>query len=41
MPRSQPNGISGAELVDNHLNRSANYLWQMWQRMESQSNKVQ
>jgi hypothetical protein len=37
---NKPNSISGADLVDNHLNRSADYFWHMWQRMESQKSNV-
>jgi microsomal dipeptidase-like Zn-dependent dipeptidase len=36
-----PLGVSGAELVDNHLNRSANYFWQMWQLIEARKGNVQ
>lgn len=33
---SQPNGISGVQLVDQHFNRSADHFWHMWQRIEAQ-----
>jgi microsomal dipeptidase-like Zn-dependent dipeptidase len=33
--------VSGSELVDHHLNRSANYFWQMWERIESRKGTVQ
>lgn len=36
-----PLGVSGAELVDNHLNRSANYFWQMWVLAEARKGNVQ
>jgi hypothetical protein len=36
-----PLGVSGAELVDNHLNRNANYFWQMWLKAEAQKGNVQ
>jgi microsomal dipeptidase-like Zn-dependent dipeptidase len=36
-----PLGVNGAELVDNHLNRSANYFWQMWVLAEARKGNVQ
>lgn len=36
-----PLGVNGAELVDSHLNRSANYFWQMWQLIEARKGNVQ
>jgi Membrane dipeptidase (Peptidase family M19) len=36
-----PLGVSGAELVDNHLNRSANYFWHMWEIIEARKGSVQ
>ncbi len=36
-----PLGVSGEDLVDNHLNRGANYLWQMWQLIEARKTSVQ
>ena len=36
-----PLGIPGSELVDNQLNRSANYFWQMWQLIEARKGSVQ
>ena len=33
-------GISGAALVDDHLFRSADYFWRMWQRIEAQAKNV-
>jgi len=36
-----PLGVAGAELVDSHLNRSANYFWQMWDRIEARKGGVQ
>jgi hypothetical protein len=37
---SVPLGVSGAELVDSHLFRSANYFWQMWERIEARKVNV-
>jgi hypothetical protein len=34
-------GMTGSELVDHHLNRSANYFWQMWRRIEARKGSVQ
>jgi hypothetical protein len=36
-----PLGVAGSELVDSHLNRSANYFWQMWERIEARKSGVQ
>ena len=36
-----PLGVSGEELVNNHLNRSANYFWQMWVLAEARKGSVQ
>ncbi|MEO8089650.1 MAG: membrane dipeptidase [Gemmatimonadales bacterium] len=36
-----PLGVSGEELVSNHLNRSANYFWQMWLQAEARKGSVQ
>ncbi len=36
-----PKGVAGADLVDNHLNRSANYFWQMWVQIEARKSSVQ
>lgn len=36
-----PLGVSGAELVDSHLNRNANYFWQMWVQAEARKGSVQ
>ncbi len=36
-----PLGVTGSDLVDNHLFRSANYFWQMWQRIEARKVTVQ
>ncbi len=33
-------GMSGPDLVDNHLMRSADYFWRMWQRIETQRSNV-
>jgi hypothetical protein len=33
-------GMTGADLVDNHLLRSADYFWRMWQKIEAQKVKV-
>lgn len=30
-----PLGVTGDDLVNNHLFRSANYFWQMWERIEA------
>jgi hypothetical protein len=38
--RSTP-GMTGSEVVDHHLNRNANYFWQMWQRIEARRTSVQ
>jgi microsomal dipeptidase-like Zn-dependent dipeptidase len=38
---SGPQAITGSELVDNQLNRSANYFWQMWERIETRKGNVQ
>jgi microsomal dipeptidase-like Zn-dependent dipeptidase len=39
-----PNGIAlgvpGPDLVDNHLNRSADYLWRMWEKIEARKGAV-
>ncbi len=35
-----PTGITGADLVDQHLFRSADYFWHMWERCEAQSANV-
>jgi hypothetical protein len=35
-----PVGIAGSELVDDHLFRSANYFWQMWERIETRKGDV-
>ena len=32
--------MSGADLVDNHLMKSANYFWHTWQKIEAQKSKV-
>jgi len=37
----QPSGVTGAQVVDNELNRSADHFWHTWQRMEAQRLKVQ
>ena len=36
-----PLGVSGEDLVDNHLNRSANYFWQMWVLIDARKSSVQ
>jgi hypothetical protein len=33
-------GMTGADLVDNHLMRSADAFWHMWQKIEAQKSKV-
>jgi len=33
-------GFNGADLVDNHLMRSADYFWHMWQKIEAQKVRV-
>ena len=33
-------GMTGADLVDNHLMRSADYFWHMWQKIEAQKVNV-
>jgi len=33
-------GMSGADLVDNHLMHSADYFWRMWQKIEAQKVNV-
>jgi hypothetical protein len=40
-PGGVPLGVVGSELVDDHLNRSANYFWQMWERIEARKGNVQ
>ena len=35
-----PLGVTGADLVDNHLNRSANYFWHMWELIEARKGNV-
>ena len=35
-----PPGFSGNELVSHHLFRSANYFWQMWERIEARKVNV-
>jgi hypothetical protein len=40
-PGGVPLGVNGAELVDNHLNASANYFWQMWVQIEARKGNVQ
>jgi microsomal dipeptidase-like Zn-dependent dipeptidase len=37
---SVPLGVVGAELVDSHLFRSANYFWQMWERIEARKASI-
>lgn len=39
-PSGRPYGVTGADLVDNHLQRSADYFWRMWERCETQKSKV-
>ena len=34
-------GVAGGDLVDKHLFRSANYFWEMWQRVEAKKGGVQ
>jgi hypothetical protein len=34
-------GMTGSDLVNHHLNRNANYFWQMWQRIEARKGSVQ
>ena len=34
------NGVTGADLVDNHMMRSADYFWHMWERCEAQKVNV-
>lgn len=36
-----PLGVDGKELVNHHLFRSANYFWEMWQRIEARKGAVQ
>jgi microsomal dipeptidase-like Zn-dependent dipeptidase len=36
-----PLGVVGAELVDHHLMRSADYFWRMWERIEARKVNVQ
>jgi hypothetical protein len=33
--------MNGKDLVDNHLMRSADYFWRMWQKIEAQRLQVQ
>jgi microsomal dipeptidase-like Zn-dependent dipeptidase len=33
-------GVAGDELVSHHLFRSANYFWQMWERIEARKSNV-
>lgn len=35
-----PRGVTGPELVDKHLFRSADYFWHMWERIEAQKANV-
>jgi microsomal dipeptidase-like Zn-dependent dipeptidase len=35
-----PLGVAGDELVSHHLFRSANYFWQMWERIEARKTSV-
>jgi hypothetical protein len=35
-----PRGITGPALVDQHLFRSANYFWQMWEQIEARKGGV-
>ncbi len=35
------NSFTGADLVDNHLLRNANYFWHMWERIEAKKVNVQ
>jgi hypothetical protein len=35
-----PLGVDGKELVAHHLFRSANYFWQMWERIEARKANV-
>ena len=34
-PNGQQYGTSGADLVDNHVQRSADYFWHMWEQCEA------
>ena len=36
----QPYGVTGAVLVDNHMQRSADYFWHMWEQCEAQKVNV-
>ena len=40
-PAGVTTGLPGSELVDKHLNRSANYFWLMWQRIDAKKGSVQ
>ena len=40
-PGGIPIGVTGTDLVDNHLNRSANYFWQMCTIVEARKGAVQ
>lgn len=35
-----PLGVSGGELVDDHLNRGANYFWRMWELIDARKSSV-
>jgi microsomal dipeptidase-like Zn-dependent dipeptidase len=35
-----PLGVAGDELVSHHVFRSANYFWQMWERIEARKSSV-
>jgi microsomal dipeptidase-like Zn-dependent dipeptidase len=35
-----PYGVSGQDLVDNHLQRSADYFWHMWEQSEARKTTI-
>jgi hypothetical protein len=35
-----PYGVSGQDLVDNHLQRSADYFWHMWEQCEARKTTI-
>ena len=40
-PQGVAMGVAGGDLVDKHLFRSANYFWEMWERVEAKKGGVQ
>jgi hypothetical protein len=39
-PSGQPYGVTGADLVDNHMQRGADYFFHMWEQCDAQKVNV-